>query len=83
MAATFSRNPAVTIISCYSPTNASNDEEKGQFYTELTELTRSIPKHNIILIGGDMNARIGKRKAQGSTCNKVTNENGQRLLDYM
>ena len=69
-------------ISCYSPTNVSNDEKKHQFYMELTKPTRSIPKHNI-LIGGDMNARISKRKAQGSTYNKVTNENGQCLLDYM
>ena len=36
MIATFNGNPAVTIISCYSPTNVSNAEDKDQFYSELT-----------------------------------------------
>ena len=83
MKATFNGNPAVTIISCYSPTNVSNTEDKDQFYSELTSLTRFIPKHNLIVIGGDMNARIGKSDAKASVYNAVTNENGRRLLDYI
>ena len=81
--ASFNRNPAVTIISCYSPTNVSDEENKYEFYNELTAITRSIPKPNILLVDGDMNARIGKRDAIGSVYNDTTNENGQRLLDYM
>ena len=83
MKTTFNGNPAVTIISFYSPTNVSNTEDKDQFYSELTLLTRSIPKHNLIIIGGGMNARIGKSDAKASVYNAVTNENGRRLLDYM
>ena len=46
-------------------------------------LKRSIPKHNLIIIGGDMNARIGKSDAEASVYNAVTNESGRRLLDYI
>ena len=81
--ATFNGNPAITVISCYSPTNVASKEDKDTFYAELTELTKSIPKHNVILIGGDMNARIGKKDAKGSVYNRATNENGQHLLDYI
>jgi len=47
-------------------------------------VTREIPKHNVIIIGGDINAKIGKRDATGSVLNQNTNDNGQiaRLLDY-
>ena len=60
MAATFNGNPRATIISCYSPTNVSEETELVTFYDELSSLVRSIPKHNMLVIGGDMNAQIGK-----------------------
>ena len=82
MIASFNGNPAVTIISCYSP-NVSGEEDKDEFYTELTTITRSIPKHNILLVGGDMNAKIGKKDVVGSIYNGTANKNGQKLLDYM
>ena len=60
MAATFNGNTRATIISCYSPTNVSEDTELVTFYDELSSLVRSIPKHTMLVIGGDMNAQIGK-----------------------
>ena len=59
MAATFNGNPRATIISCYIPTNVSEESELLTFYDELSSLGRSIPKH-MLFIGGDMNAQIGK-----------------------
>ena len=61
MVATFNGNPSATIISCYSPTNVSEETELITFYDELSALVHSIPKHNVLLIGGDMNAQIGKK----------------------
>ena len=58
MAATFNGNSRVIIISCYSPTNVSEETELVTFYDELSSLVRSIPKH-MLVIGGDMNAQIG------------------------
>ena len=60
MAATFNFNPKAKIISCYSPTNVSEENEIVTFYEDLSSLVRSIPKHNLLVIGGDMNAQIGK-----------------------
>ena len=83
LVATFNGNPAATVISCYSPTNVSNVVEREEFYAELAELTKTIPKHNVLLVGGDMNGRIGKSDVKGWVYNETTNENGQLLLDYM
>ena len=60
MAATFNGNPRATIISCYSPTNVSEETELVTFYDELSSLVRSILKQNMLVIGGDMNAQIWK-----------------------
>ena len=62
MAATFNGNPRDTITSCYSPTNVSEETELVTFYEELFSLVRSIPKHNLLVIGGDMNTRIRKNR---------------------
>ena len=53
MAATFNGNPKATIISCYSPTNVSEENEIVTFNENLSSLVRSIPKHNLLVIGGD------------------------------
>ena len=54
--ATFNGNPRTTII-CYIP---SDETDLDAFYNELSSLVRSIPKHNALIIDGDMNAQIGK-----------------------
>ena len=48
--------------------------------TLLSETIRSIPKHNIQIVGGDMNAEIGPDECNGFTFNRRTNENGLALL---
>ena len=60
LAATFNGKPRATIISCYSPTNVSEEIELIAFYDELSSLVRSIPKHNLLVIDGHMNVQIGK-----------------------
>ena len=83
MAATFNGNPKATIISCYSPTNVSEDTELVTFYEELSSLLRSIPKHNLLVIGGDMNTQIGKNRNNKYSLNNTSNRNGQHLIDFM
>ena len=83
MAATFNDNPKPTIISCYSPSNVSEETELVTFYEELSSLVRSIPKHNLLVIGGDMNAQIGKNRNNKYSLHNTSNRNGQHLIDFM
>ena len=83
MAATFNGNPRATIISCYSATNVSEENELVTFYDELSSLVRSIPKHNMLVIGGDMNAQIGKNGNNKYSLHNTSNRNGQHLTDFM
>ena len=80
---TFNGNHRATIISCYSPTNVSEETELVDFYTELSSLVRSIPKHNLLVIGGDMNAQIGKNGNNKYSLHNTSNRNGQLLTDFM
>ena len=83
MAATFNGNPRATIISCYSPTNVSEETELVTFYNELSSLVRSIPKHNLLVIGGDINAQIGKNRNNKYSQHNMSNRNGQHVTDFM
>ena len=79
--ATFSGNPETTIISCYSPTNVSEDSIAENFYSQLS--IKQIPKHNITIVCGDMNAKIGSQDCKGTPFHQTTNRNGQLLLDVI
>ena len=83
MAATFNGNPRATIISCYSPTNVSEETEVVTFYEVLSSQVCSIPKHNTLVIGGDMNAQIGKNGNNKYNRHNTSNRNGQHLTDFM
>ena len=83
MAAMFNGNPKATIISCYSPTNVSEETELVTFYEELSSLVSSIPKHNLLVIGGDMNAQIRKNRNNEYSLHNTSNRNGQHLIDFM
>ena len=57
---TFHGNPATSIIIIYSQTNSIEDEVINKFYNELRRAIETIPQHNVIIIIGDFNARMGK-----------------------
>ena len=71
-----------TIISCYSPTDVREETEVIAFYDVLSSLIRSIPKHNVLVIGGDMNAQIGKNGNHKYSLHNSSNSNGQHLTDF-
>ena len=82
MVATFNGNPRRTNISCYNPTNVSEETKIIVFYDELSSLVRSIPKHNVLVIGGDMNAPIRKNGSHKYSLHSSSNRNGQHLTDF-
>ena len=50
----------LTTISAYAPTEDSPMEVKNSFYNNLTQLLATVPRKDYILIGGDMNAKVGE-----------------------
>ena len=50
---------------------------------ELSPLVRSIPKHNVLVIGGDMNAQIGKKGNNKYSLHNTSNRNGLHLTYFM
>ena len=57
--ASFNGNPSTTVICCYSPTNTSDEDDVKDFYYDLTELAKAIPKHNLIAIEEILMLRLG------------------------
>ena len=82
MVATFNGNLRATIISCYSPTNVSQETDLIAFYKELSFLVRSILKHNVLVIDGDMNAKIGKNVNNKFSLHNSSNSNGEHQTDF-
>ena len=81
MVTTFSGNPKTTVISCYSPTNCSDELEIQNFYHQLTDSIKKISKHYVLIIENDMNAKIDNNKCVGNSYHNYTNRNGKYLLD--
>lgn len=77
----------LTILQCYAPTNDAEEEVKEQFYSELLRETESIPTHDLLIIMGDLNAKVGARnegfeRAMGKHGCGTMNDNGERLANF-
>ena len=77
----------LTIIQCYSPTNEAADEDKDRWYDQLQQVVSKVPQHDMLLIIGDMNAKVGDdntnyERAMGTHGCGDMNDNGGRLADF-
>ena len=81
MIGTFDSN-SCTIISCYSPTNASDEMFYITLYNMLSPLVCAILKHNVLIIGGDMNAQIDKNENNKFYLHNLSNRNEEYLTDF-
>ena len=81
MQVTFSGNPKTSVIVTYAPTDVSDDEEVKNYYHQLTTATKSVPAHNVLIVTGDFNARIGLDNAKFAY-HTSTNRNGEFLHEY-
>ena len=59
MIATFQGNPATSVIVKYALTNASKMEIVEGYCADLRRAIESLPVHNILVILGDFNVKLG------------------------
>ena len=76
-----------SLINAHAPTNESTEEIKEEFYEKLSKAYSNCPRHDIKIILGDMNAKVGREEVFRPTIGKwslheETNENGLRLVDF-
>jgi endonuclease/exonuclease/phosphatase family metal-dependent hydrolase len=76
----------ITLINVHSPTE-EQIEEKDKFYDDLQRTYDRVPKHDIVMILGDLNAKIGKEKAYENVTGKhtlhdVSNRNGKTVCNF-
>lgn len=90
-------NPRMIIVAVYGPTNGNglngdklekSLSEKQKFATDLRNALDKIPAHNVLIVLGDFNARIGEDSHSiyphiigPYAYHQDTNDNGQRLID--
>ena len=80
------RAGSIRVGSPYAPTLLASDEDKDEFYRQLSDLLSSLPAGHDIALLGDFNARIGAdadswTSVKGRFGLGKINENGQRLLE--
>ena len=78
----------VTVIVAYAPTEDASPEDKLEFYDDLSSAINSEPPHNVTIVLGDFNARVGSDSHHHHSqvigkhnYHLSTNDNGKRLLD--
>jgi exonuclease III len=78
----------LSVLVCYAPTDEADDEDKAAFYESLQATLENIPKHDVHLVIGDFNARVGSnnknlesimgRHGMGNMM-----DNGHRLVEFV
>ena len=76
----------LTFIQVYAPTNEKEDEVKDDFYNLLNREIQKTPKHDMLMVNGDFNAKVGHDRhgyedALGHEGIGDRNDNGNILLE--
>ncbi|XP_073848775.1 uncharacterized protein [Musca autumnalis] len=77
----------ISFICAHAPTEEKDEQTKDVFYERLEETYDRCPAHDIKIILGDFNAKIGKENIFDPTVGKFslhseTSDNGMRLIDF-
>ncbi|VDL64431.1 unnamed protein product [Nippostrongylus brasiliensis] len=75
------------IVAVYAPTEMSSEESRDEFYDRLQVALDTLPRRDIIITAGDVNAHIGTNRdgwnnVTGSLRYGNMNDNGFRLFSF-
>ncbi|XP_060080646.1 uncharacterized protein LOC132560005 [Ylistrum balloti] len=82
----FSKHIKLTVVHIYAPTEDAEDQVKDEFYARLQEVLERRNRHDMLIITGDMNAKVGSdkelyKRIMGRHGLGVRNDNGERLCE--
>jgi exonuclease III len=77
----------ISVVQCYAPTNPTELEKKEEFYNQVQRVMRRIPKRDVVIVMGDLNAKVGDsnlyiEKSMGRHGLGGKNENGEMLIEF-
>lgn len=77
----------ISLICAYAPTEDATPEKKEDFYGQLEGLYDSVPKGDVKIVLGDLNAKIGREANYFPTIGRFslhqeTNDNGTRAIHF-
>ena len=78
-----SRPKNITIVQVYAPTSDHDEQELEEFYEQVENVIKKIPKKDITIIQGDFNAKVGPdayKDWQGTIGQYGTGETNERGL---
>ena len=75
----------ITFSQVYAPTTYTKEDEIAEFYGKVQQTVDSTPKGDVLLINGDLNAKVGKSMEPRITGkHKLGEQNtaGDQLIDF-
>ena len=81
------KKKSMYVILCYAPTNEAEEEKKTDFYDMLQATIDKAKANDLVLVMGDMNAKVGSRNdnykpIMGTQGLRDMNGNGQLFADF-
>ena len=75
------------MIHVYALTNDADEQTKEEFYGKLQEVAEQVHKHDMLIITGDMNAKVGNlvnslERVMGRHGMGTLNDKGERLKEF-
>ena len=81
-----SKHIKLTVVHVYAPTEDAEEQVKNKFYMRLQEVLDTRNKHDMLIVTGDMNAKVGDdnegyERVMGRHGLGKCNDNGERLRE--
>jgi endonuclease/exonuclease/phosphatase family metal-dependent hydrolase len=81
-----SKYAKLSVVVGYAPIDDAEEEEKDTFYDALQAVLEDVPRHDVMMLIGDFNAKVGcanvdRERTMGRHGVGVMTDNGERLVN--